>query len=121
MRVSIVNIYDVSCSKAEMNPSSESAPVIPADVLNAFEKRLLLYPYQLSKGEGLPRVYECTKSKGWSLKVEVDTNEIRFTAPETKSYNSSLVFECLQTACELCDNGKLAAFHVRDKQWIGIA
>jgi hypothetical protein len=120
MRVSIVKIYDASLLKKSRGamPSGEKAPAIPKKVLDAFEKRLQLYPYELSPGESPPRVYKYTKSKGWSLQVEVDANEIRFTAPETKSFNSSLIFECLQTASELCDSGKLAVFHVRDEEWL---
>src|SRR5687767_50914 len=119
MRVSIVKIYDASISKLPgVNPSRENAPEIPRDVMDDFEKILQKYHYELNQGGELPRVYKYTKTKGWSLNVEVEANEIRFTTPLTKSYNSSMIFECLQTASELCDSGKLSIFHVKASEWI---
>ncbi|MGI0119622.1 hypothetical protein [Zooshikella sp. RANM57] len=120
MRVKIVRIYDKSYAtvKAWAEPFKDEAPAIPEAVLVKFIERLSMYKYELIKNNNSLCEYLYSNSKYWSLKVQISKNEIAFTAPRTKSFNSSLVFECLQTASELCDTHNLAIYFSKDRDWI---
>ena len=120
MRQDIVRIYDRSIVErvaGDEEPISELATEISDRITQEFKQRLENSNYRLlrHKDEVDEYVYDGTKS--WSLKVMIGTREICFTAPRTKSFNSSLIFEVLQTAAELCDHGELAIYSPRDKQW----
>lgn len=119
MRIAVVCIYDKSfANSTTAEPSKENAPEISMEILALFRKRLTSYDYELTKETNGHSEYSYTASKSWSLKVDVSPNEIAFTSPLTKSFNSSLVFECLQTASEICDQADLAVYHSKEKAWV---
>ncbi|NNG41400.1 hypothetical protein HJP15_00345 [Pseudoalteromonas sp. NEC-BIFX-2020_002] len=125
MRRAIVRIFNPSVVKLSgdiIDIESLEIPKIEKELLQDFKTRILKYNYELcSEKKGITE-YTSTKSKSWSLKVVVTENEISFTCPETKMFNSSLLFESFQTASELCDHDRLALLDCsRDKQWMNLA
>lgn len=120
MRSAIIRIFnsDLKDNNDIENLDSDSLSEIPNEVLEEFKNRLAKYDYELTKEKDGAYEYHYTANKNWSLKVVLNNKEITFTAPSTKQFNSSLVFEATQTASELCDRGNLAAYYPKDGEWI---
>ncbi|OLQ83758.1 hypothetical protein BIT28_14110 [Photobacterium proteolyticum] len=124
MRRSIVRIFNpsvVDLAGDNIDIEILDIPGIEVELLEKFKARILKYEYELSSEKNGKTEYKCLKSKSWSLKVVVTDNEISFTCPGTKMYNSSLLFEAFQTSSELCDHDQLALLDCsRDKRWMNL-
>ena len=110
--------YALKCNN--MEPAKADAPIISSSTSSHFKSKLTGFKYSLKNETEEHVQFKYTGSKSWGLLVEIENNQISFTAPLTKSYNSNLEFECLQTASELCDCGKLAIYHEKNKEWINL-
>ena len=119
MRRSIVRIFNPSVGGLVgdiIDIEALEIPIFEQELLEQFKTRILGYEYELSSEKNGITEYKCTKSKSWSLKIVVTDNEISFTCPLTKMFNSSLLFESFQTVSELCDHDRLAILDCsRDK------
>jgi len=121
MRQAIVRIFNpvmASTHVKGVKTEERGAPDITQELIDNFRTRLMGDNYEFVNAEDGVLEYRHTETKKWSLQVLISKNEIAFTCPSKQMFISTLLYEALRTASQLCDHDKLAIYHCNGRGWI---
>jgi len=121
MRRAIVRIFDPTMATSHekgVKTEETGAPEITPELIDNFKNRLPENDYEYVNNKDGVLEYRHTGTNKWSLQVLISKNEIAFTCPPAQMFISTLLYEALRTASQLCDHDRLAIYHCDGRGWI---